>query len=260
MQLFREIREKQLDQIIACRVIVNDFIGTIDTSKLKLIMLSGSVARGTYIPGEQGGAIDLIIFTKDKSYDPRSELGRDIEPHIPGHFIRFKDQHFQIKIYDDSYLLNFSNQSEAEKYAFLESEVLFRNDNHMDDLINKIIVEKVPDEITELFRKAYGYSRYLLNDYKVDRWKNRNAVLQLNMNLHHALNQAIRCFFYINKTYYPAEDRALYFSLNLKKIPADLEEIYNKLLLISDDSLGNYLQRENLFKRKILGFISRMGK
>lgn len=260
MLLFDHVRAKQIEVIKSCKKEVADFISSIDTSKLKLILLSGSVARGTFMPEENGGAIDLIFFTRDKTYNPTIELGRDLEAHIPGHFIKFRDVYLQIKIYNDAYLSIFTKQHEAEKYAFLESEILLSNDEYIEETIKDIIENKVPDNIIDLYRRAFGYCRYLMSDYKVDRWKNRNAVLQLNVNLNHALNQAIRCLFYINGKYYPAEDRALYFSLNLERIPRGLSEIYKKILMNSEDTLESYNKRELLFKRELLGFISRTAK
>jgi hypothetical protein len=65
----------------------------------------------------------------------------------------------------------------------------------------------------------------------------------------------ICCLFYKNNSYVPAEDRALYYSFTLEKLPENygtlIYDLKNQDTLSEDD----YNRRESLFRSLILDWI-----
>jgi hypothetical protein len=59
------MKEKQKDYIQKMKKNANDFIDFIDKKEIETILLSGSVSRGGYCPGKNGGMIDLIVMKKN---------------------------------------------------------------------------------------------------------------------------------------------------------------------------------------------------
>jgi predicted nucleotidyltransferase len=56
------MKEKQKDYIQKMEKHANDFIDFIEKKEIETILLSGSVSRGDYCPGKNGGMIDLIVI------------------------------------------------------------------------------------------------------------------------------------------------------------------------------------------------------
>ena len=181
--------------------------------------------------------------------------GKNIEPQVPGHFIQYKDTYYQIKIYDETYLKEITKHNEPEKYAFFESKILFDRKGNKEKAIRKIKNDIVKKEINTKFTENLMYAKYLINDYKVDRWKRRDAIIQLNQNLSKSIELCIKCLYYINGKYCPAEDRALYYSYSLQLKPDDYDHVIEEILLIKNQNIDEYLNREKTFKEKILAFL-----
>lgn len=258
MDTITVIRKKQEDFIKKQILITNQFIdNNIKTNKqIQSCMISGSVARGTFMPGKESGAIDLILFVENKDdFNANEALGPDLEKHIPGHFIKKDNNFYQIKIYDEQYIFNFIENNEAEKYSFFESRILLDKTKILGETINKLYNEIAKVEISENYQRSFRYMNYLINDYKVNRWIKRKAIIQLNQNLTKAINISIKCLFYINGKYSPAEDRALYFSFELEKKPEKYEKIIRNLSLVKELTLVKYMEREKLFKDRIIEYI-----
>lgn len=102
---------------------------------------------------------------------------------------------------------------------------------------------------------ALGYIHYLISDYKKDRWYRRDAFIQLHENLNTAIRAGIRSLFYLNGFYSPAEDRAIYYSHSLPKLPENYSELILQVCNQNTDSEEDYFRREKLFMGKIVGFI-----
>ena len=102
-----------------------------------------------------------------------------------------------------------------------------------------------------------GYIHYLLSDYKKDRWYRRDAFIQLHENLNTAIRAGIRALYYLNGFYSPAEDRAIYYSHSLQKLPEKYEELIVQVCNQKTDSEEDYFRREKIFMDNIVGFIEK---
>ena len=256
----KEIRERQKIFIQKQIDIVQDFVN-IKLSKvkeIKSILLSGSVARGTFMPGKFGGAIDLTLIVNDISiFDKEKYLGKMEEP-VPEYFIKENNNYFQFVFYDFEKLNNFKNISEAKKYALLESKVIFDKNNEFNKILENKINKIKETEIIDYLKNSNNYIHYLLSEYKIDRWKNRNAVIQLHSNLNKAIECYIKCLFYKNGFYSPAEDRSLYFSYDLKNLPNDYRNNIIEVFKILNIDIEDYERRESVFKKHLLSFINNL--
>ncbi len=255
---FNEVKKQQSQNIESCFRQTQRFIQQHIESNTKIIscLLSGSLARGDYWPGKNGGAIDLMLFVRDtNSFDAALHLGPDIDPHIPGHFIMTDGIYYQIKICDQDYIENFAGKPEPEKFAFLESKILFDKSSQLQKQIKRIKDTILRKQIENNYESALRYARYLINDYKTDRWKRRDATAQLHQNLNRAIEQGIKALYYLNGKYCPAEDRMIYYSYNLDKKPDLYVELIDELMLIPSLSMEAYLAREEYFKEKFLSFL-----
>ena len=257
MLKLEQVKIKQKDfiemQLAQAKIFIEEIIEPND--QISTCMLSGSVARGDYWVGPKGGAIDLIIFVANlENFDTEKNLGKNIEPDIPGHFIQYKDTYYQVKIYDETYFQDFDKYNEPEKYAIFESRILFNKKGNIEETINKIKHDIAQKEIKSKKKSNLKYARYLINGYKVDRWKRRGAIVQLNQNLSKSIELCIKCLFYINGKYCPAEDRALYYSCSLPIKPNDYDHVIDEITLIKTHDLDEYLNRERNFNENFLAF------
>jgi len=252
-----DIQKKQTVFITKLLVDINKYVQNIDKNELQTVLLSGSVARGDYYPGKFGGMVDLIVLKKtDSVISPQDIFGKDEEPNIPYHCITWNNISFQIHFIDFVDYKIFQTLDEARKYSFLESKILWdENDIFSKELE---IIEKYSrvDQLNKL-NSSLGYISYLLSDYKKDRWYRRNAFTQMHENLNTAIRLIIQCLFYINNQYSPAEDRRLYYSYSLIKLPENYEEILNKLYEQMILSETDYIKRENIFNNYFLAFVNK---
>ena len=104
---------------------------------------------------------------------------------------------------------------------------------------------------------SLGYIHYLISDYKKDRWYRREAFIQMHENLNTAIRAGVRALFYINGFYSPAEDRAVYYSHSLKKLPENYAELISQSCNQITDSEEDYFRREKIFMENIVGFIEK---
>jgi len=255
-----EVREKQKIFIQNQIEITEEFIRTklSNVEEIKSVLLSGSVARGTFMPGKFGGAIDLTLIVDDiLTFDKEKYLGK-MEELRPEYLIRVNENYFQFVFYDNEKLNNFRNLSEAKKYALLESKIILDKNNEYSKILQNQIIKIKETEIIDNLKKTNDYIHYLLSEYKVDRWKKRNAVIQLHSNLNKAVECYIKCLFYKNGFYSPAEDRDLYFSFNLTNLPNDYKKNINEVFKIFDFDIKNYERREKIFKEQLLVFLNNL--
>lgn len=249
------IIQLQKDYINSIKEQVISFINQLPKNKIQSILLSGSVARGDYQPGYLGGKVDLTIMKKNGSSISADELfGPDEDPGIPFHCINWNGIGYQIAFHDPINCDYFIRLDESKKFALLESIILYDSDNEY--LKNLELIKQInPVEQNNELNKCISYSEYLLSEYKRDRWFRRDAFLQLHENLNISIRLMIKCLFYINGKYAPAEDRRLYYSLSLEKIPNDYDELILKLNNQITNSESDYLQREKLFKETLAKFV-----
>ena len=242
--------------------VTSALIDSIQKSEIETILLSGSVSRGDFFPkkkenGEDNGMVDLIVMRKKGStVKPEEIFGPDQDPPIPYHCIKFQSVWFEILFTDFIDAESFSKFEEPRKYSILESQILFDpNDSYKNEFekINQLKNEELPGYL----QGTLGYIHYLISDYKKDRWYRREAFIQMHENLNTAIRAAVRCLFYINGFYSPAEDRSLYYSHSLEKLPENYGKMISQVCNQISDSQEDYFRREKLFMEKIVGFIEK---
>lgn len=231
------------------------FIDSIDKTSIQTILLSGSVARGDFYPGKYGGMTDLTVMKKPGT-DITAEMlfGPDDEPDIPYHCITVNDAHYQILFLDFVDCETFKRFDEARKYAFLESKILWDEDDKYAKELDAIEKYSRVDQ-NKLLDSCLGYIGYLLSDYKKDRWYRREAFCQMHENLNTSVRMILQCMYYVNGKYAPAEDRRLYYSYSLGKLPGNYEETMHEMYRQEITSEDDYFRRETLFNEVLLDFV-----
>ena len=256
------IIEQQKDFIQKMKDKTSTFINSIDKSEIETILLSGSVSRSDYFPqkkenGEYNGMVDLIVMRKNGSSITAEDIfGANQEPEIPFHCIKFDGIWFEILFTDFIDTDMFSKFEEPRKFSVLESQILYDpNNSYKNELvkINQFVKEDLENNLTG----SLGYIHYLISDYKKDRWYRRDAFIQLHENLNTAIRAGIRALFYLNGFYSPAEDRAIYYSHSLQKLPENYAEVISKACNQKTDSEEDYFKREKIFLENIVGFIEK---
>lgn len=257
MKSFSMITKKQSACIAYIKKEVSDYIFSIEKNDVETILLSGSVARGDYYPGKFGAKIDLTFMKKASSViTPEMILGPNLEPHIPYHCTKWGSEEFQIDFHDFIDLNAFQLQGEAKKSALLESVIIYDSNNRYLNELSSINKYTIVDQYN-LKTKCISYIHYLLSGYKTNRWEQRDAFQQLHQNLNTSFNEWLKCAYYINNKYAPAEDRRLYYSYDLKLLPDNYISNVSSFLKQDNESELDYRRREHLFRNQFLSFIDR---
>lgn len=233
------------------------FIDSLDKTDIQTILLSGSVSRGDYYPGKFGGMIDLTVMRRPGSGITAEMLfGPNEEPEMPFHCVTVNNIHYQILFLDFIDYTVFQTFDEPRKYAFLESRMLYdENDKYTKEL--ETITKFSYIDQYKLLNGCLGYIAYLLSDYKKDRWYRREAYCQMHENLNTSIRLIVQCMYYINNKYAPAEDRRLYYSYSLDKLPQNYEEAITEVYKQDISSEGDYFRRETAFNTKLLDFVKK---
>ena len=237
-----------------------DFINKIDKSEIETILLSGSVSRADFFPrikenGEYNGMVDLIVMKKQESKITAEDIfGPDQDPPIPYHCVKVDNLWFAILFTDFIDVNKFAQFEEPRKFSILESQILYDPNNSYKNELSKIN-QFVKQDLQNNLNGSLGYIHYLISDYKKDRWYRRDAFIQMHENLNTAVKASVRCLFYLNGFYSPAEDRAFYYSHSLPKLPDNYEKLFQKLCSQKSNSKKDYFRREKLFTEKIVNFI-----
>ena len=264
MKRKEEIVEQQKAFVQQLKERTVQFISGIDTSEIESILLSGSLSRGDFFPrkkadGEYDGMIDLIVMRKPgSSIQAAAVFGPDQDPPLPYHCVKIGDVWFAVLFTDFIDADTFPQLEEARKFSVLESQVLYDPaGSYASELvkINRFAQEDVKDNLNN----ALGYIHYLISDYKKDRWYRRDAFIQLHENLNAAIRAGIRALFYMNGFYAPAEDRALYYSYSLPKLPENYAAVISQACSQDSDSADDYFRREKVFMDHIVAFMEREG-
>lgn len=251
----KEIARQQADFIEKQKIEAKSFIDKIDKLEIETILLAGSVARGDFFPGKFGGMIDLVVMRKNGSKVTAEDIfGPNQEPDIPFHCVKLGACWFEILFTDFITASDFAKFDEPRKYSILEAEIVYDVNGSFGNELKKINELKKEECALELKNKI-GYINYLLSDYKKDRWFRRDAFLQMHENLNTAIRMGVCGLYYKNNSYVPAEDRQLYYSLSLEKLPCNYEKVLVKLKSQKSKSFSNYKKREELFRKTILAFV-----
>jgi hypothetical protein len=255
VDLKKDIEASRREAVALLAEAARRYLHEVDKEGIETILLSGSVARGDYFPGDLGGMIDLTVMRKIGSRVSAEELfGKNEDPDIPFHCVRRDGNWYQISLTDFVDPGSFEGMPEASKYALLESKELFDPRGKYGEALVEIR-SLASREQKAMMRERLGYIGYLVSDYKKDRWLRRGAFAQLHENLSVAIDAAIRCVYYLNGRYCPAEDRRLYYSLDLESLPPDYMHTVAELRRQEIGSKDDYDRREALFRSGILGFL-----
>jgi hypothetical protein len=238
---------------------VTEFVAAIPRRDLASILLSGSTARGDFCPGRFGGMIDLTVMVNVGSKVRTSDIfGENEEPEIPYHCVKRGGNWYQIAFHEFIDHRKFQLLDESKKFALLESEVIWENEGCYSREYEIIRKYALVDQ-NKLKGECLGYISYLLSEYKEDRWFRRDAFVQLHANLNTAIQHALKCLFYMNELYAPAEDRRMYYAFSLPKIPSGFASLMASLHQQQIDSESDYERRKNLFNDQFLDYINRVG-
>ena len=256
------IIEQQKNFIQEMKDKTSALINSIDKSEIETILLSGSVSRADFFPrkkenGEYDGMVDLIVMRKKGSKVTAEEIfGPDQDPPIPYHCIKIDDVWWAIMFTDFIDTEKFSQLGEPRQFSVLESQILYDPNNSYKNELEKIN-QFVKEDLKKNLDGALGYIHYLISDYKKDRWYRRDAFIQMHENLNTAIRAGVRALFYLNGFYSPAEDRAIYYSHSLPKLPENYAKIISKASNQKTDSEKDYFKREKIFMEKIVGYIEK---
>ena len=256
MKLPSDVKKKQSAYIAQLQKDVLSYISSLDKTNIETILLSGSVARGDYYPGKYGAKIDLTFMKKRNSLvTPESILGENLDASIPYHCTKWNNNEFQIAFHDYIDLASFQVQNESKKYALLESSIIYDpNQVYSNDLISINKYAVVDHHL--LKTNSLSYINYLLSDYKKNRWEQRSAFPQLHHNLNTAFQYWIKCMYYINGMYAPAEDRRLYYSYEQQSLPANYGKTVANFCKQDIESEIDYKRREEIFINQLLPFVN----
>ncbi len=256
------IIEQQKDFIQEMKDKTSVFLNSIDKSEIETILLSGSVSRADYFPkikedGDINGMVDLIVMRKKGSSVTAEEIfGPDQDPPIPYHCIKIDDVWWAILFTDFIDTEKFKQYEEPRKFSILEAQILYDPNKSYKNELEKIN-QFVKEDLKKNLDGALGYIHYLISDYKKDRWYRRQAFIQMHENLNTAIRAGVRALFYLNGFYSPAEDRAIYYSHSLPKLPENYAELISQACSQITDSEADYFRREKIFMEKIVGFIEK---
>ena len=259
------IIEQQKDFIQDLKTKTINFINTIDKSEIETILLSGSVSRADFFPrqkenGEYNGMVDLIVMRKHGSKISAEDIfGPDQDPPIPYHCVKINNLWFAIFFTDFIDTNMFYYFDEPRKFSVLESQILYDPNNSYKNELSKIN-EFTQEDFKNKINESLGYIHYLISDYKKDRWYRREAFIQMHENLNTAIRAGVRALFYLNGFYSPAEDRAIYYSHSLQKLPENYAEVILQICNQNTDSEEDYFRREKLFMDKIVKYIEEQKK
>jgi hypothetical protein len=237
-------------------------INSIDKSEIETILLSGSVSRADFFPlkkenGEYRGHVDLIVMRKKGSSATAEDIfGPDQDPPIPYHCVKVDGVWYAILFTDFIDTEMFSHFDEPRKFSVMESQILYDPNNSYKNELEKIN-QFVKEDCKKFLNDSLGYIHYLISDYKKDRWYRREAFIQMHENLNTAIRAGVRALFYLNGFYSPAEDRAIYYSHSLPKLPENYAEIISQACNQNTGSEEDYFRREKIFMEKIVGFIEK---
>ena len=252
MKILDEIIHQQKEYIEQCEFKTKKFIKSISLDNIEVILLSGSVSRGDFMPGKYGGMIDLTVMkTEDSILTASDVFGENENPDIPYHCIRHLGQWFQIAFNEFIDSTDFEMLDESNKYAILESKILHDSNNRFTTVLEKINTG-LSMKLNLEKNNGIGYINYLISGYKKDRWISREAYPQLHSNLNTAIQVAIKCLFYNNGKYAPAEDRIFYYSFDLPKTTDNYEKIVTELFKQEIMSFEDYKRREEIFIKLFL--------
>jgi hypothetical protein len=241
------------DNIDRLRFFTKKYLKTIDKNNIETILLSGSVARGDYFYDPLMGCIDLTVMIKDGvNITPEEIFGKDEIPDIPFHCVQWNGEYFQIAFHEFIDKEKFVELPESKKSALLESKILYDpNIKYKNELIK--IKKTAKNEQKHLLDNTKNYINYILGKNK--KWEKRGAYSSMHQNINLAVQLGIKCLFYKNNKYAPADDRQLYYTFELDKLPKNYEQLMNELSKQKYNSKKDYERRIKIFKEEFMAIM-----
>jgi hypothetical protein len=134
----------------------------------------------------------------------------------------------------------------------MESKIFYDpNKRYLNEL--KTIKKYVKEELNKKLKSTLGYLKYIIG--KEARWEIREAYPHMHNNLNIAIELGICCLYYLNGKYAPADDRKLYYSYELEKLPKDYEKLVIELFEQKMDSKEDYERRKRTFLEEFIGIM-----
>ena len=204
------------------------------------VLLTGSVARGDARKGPYGLHIDLTVVVTDKNDLDLTEIfGPSVEPYSPYHCVDIEGQVFALEVQTIKEVNNIRTCWESMIFAKYESMILFDRTGLLTKW--KEVAFSISDEQMHM-RALQQYFRYdyLTNDYRTEKWKHRQAWMQMAQNG----NEAIECYcnflYCINGWFIPRKDWLVYLTYELPEKAPDHEELMIRLykVEVTQDGIG----------------------
>jgi len=247
---FSEMVEKQKSYIHEMKVHANKYINFLDKKDIETILLSGSVSRGDYCPGPKGGAIDLIVMKKIDSKITGDELFGKIENiNVPYRWIKWNGEQLQIFFVEFINCKLFSELNEPRKFSVMESQILYDPNSLYKNELEQIKIY-VEEELKNKLINTLGYLKYIIG--KDSRWEIREAYPHMHNNLNIAIELGICCLYYLNGKYAPADDRKLYYTYDLEKLPKNYDKLLENIFEQKINSKKDYERRKGIFLDEFL--------
>jgi predicted nucleotidyltransferase len=218
------------------------------------VLLTGSAARGDARKGPYGLHIDLSVVVADKNDIDLTEIfGPSVEPYSPYHCVDIEGQIFAIEVVTLKELIDIRTRWEPVIFAKQESVILFDRTGLLTKWKKEIF--SISDEQMHM-RAMQQYFRYdyLTNDYRTEKWKHREAWMQMAQNG----NEAIECYcnflYCINGWFIPRKDWLVYLTYELPEKAPEHEELMTRLykVEVTRDAIvsrGDQLQSLGLWMR-----------
>ena len=253
MYKLSDMIERQKDYVKQMRDHARKFIVSLEKEEIETILLSGSVSRGDYYPGEKGGMIDLIVMKKiGSTITAEKVFGKDEDPFIPYHCVKWNGEWFAIFYIDFINLDKFKEYIEPRKFSIMESKILYDPDERYKNEL-KMIRDFVKKDLETKLENTINYIKYIIGKEK--RWNRREAFPHIHNNLNIAIEAGICCLYYYNGRYAPADDRKLYYTYELKKIPKNYDNLLVEILKQDINSKEDYERRKKLFLEEFVDII-----
>jgi hypothetical protein len=134
----------------------------------------------------------------------------------------------------------------------MESGILYDPNKKYENEFEKI-KEYVEKDLRNKLKETLGYLKYIIGKEK--RWEIREAYPHMHNNLNIAIELGICCLYYFNGKYAPADDRKLYYTYELEKIPKNYDELLVKLFEQKIGSREDYERRKKLFMEEFIGIM-----
>lgn len=180
------------------------------------VLLAGSVARGDARSGPYGVYVDLVAVAENQSDIDLTELfGPSIEPGVPKHCVKVDGTAVAFELTTTKDLSEIRTKPEAEIYARCESIILCDKTGFLQRWKDSAFTITDEQRCRRALQWFFRYF-YLVSNYRVEKWKHREAWLQLCQNGNECLECYLNFLYCINGWFIPRKDWLVYFAQELE--------------------------------------------